>query len=240
MEKIEIDVKKMFGSSVRDWRNQRGYSQEILAEKAGLHRTYVSDVERGSRNLSLESITRLAGALEVSVAALFPAEMMKGLAKGGRPDRHGRNSVDILLAEDNADDVELTLRAFRQARFANRVHVVSDGQEALDYLFFRGKFSSRPPAEHAEVVLLDLDLPKVNGLEVLRRIKADSRTSAMPVVILTVSENRCNMAECRRLGADHYLVKPVNFQRLCQITPRLKLDWALVKPPGKAAEKTAP
>jgi CheY-like chemotaxis protein len=224
------DVKKVFGTSVRGWRNLLGISQEELAERADLHRTYVSDIERGARNLSLESIERLACALKISIAALFPQpELHKGRTSAG--NGHGKALVDILLVEDNADDVELTLTAFRKARFTNRVQVVNNGAEALDYIFCRGQHAGRPAEEHLQVVLLDLNLPKVSGLEVLRRIRADKRTRLMPVVILTVSQDDCDMAECRRLGADNYIVKPVDFQRLSQSTPRLNLEWALLKSP---------
>jgi CheY-like chemotaxis protein len=213
-------------------RNSRGFSQETLAELANLHRTYISDVERGARNLSLESITRLAQALDVSVAALFPADGTNGKDKPG----WGRNLVEILLVEDNPDDVEMTLQAFKQARFANHVAVVTDGQQALDYLFCRGKFARRKPSGRVQVVLLDLNLPKVSGWEVLRQIKADMRTARTPVVILTVTNDHYSVTECRRLGAENYIVKPVNFQRLMKVTPQLKLDWALVKPVLQAAK----
>ena len=143
-----IDVKKTFGASVKARRNQLGISQERLGERADLHRTYISDVERGARNLSLESITRLAEALDVSVAALFPGELKLEITNGCGCPGQERKPVDILLVEDNADDVEMTLHAFKQARFANRVQVVSDGAEALDYLFCRGKHANRQPAEH--------------------------------------------------------------------------------------------
>jgi CheY-like chemotaxis protein len=131
--------------------------------------------------------------------------------------------------EDNQDDVELTLHAFKQARFANRIQLAADGQEALDYLLREGKFADRP-AGHPQIVLLDLYLPKVSGMEVLRRIKADERTRTLPVVILTISQMFSDFAECQRLGAETYIIKPLNFQRLSQITPRLQLDWALLKP----------
>lgn len=227
-----IDVKKIFGTSVRGWRNLLGISQEELAERANLHRTYVSDVERGARNLSLESIERLAHALEISVSSLFPQpELQKSQNAGATTaNGHGRDLVDILLVEDSADDVELTLHAFKKARFTNRVHVVSDGAEALDYIFSKGKYASRRTAERPHVVLLDLKLPKVSGIEVLRRIKADRRTSMIPVVILTVSDDNYDIAECRRLGAENYIVKPVDFQRLSQATPQLNLNWVLLKP----------
>jgi len=179
-----------------------GISQEELAERANLHRTYVSDVERGTRNLSLESIERLARALEVSASALFSNPELHGVgaipANGLRKDL-----VDILLVEDNADDVEMTLSAFKRARFTNRVHVVKDGAEALDYVFRRGKHARGGAGEHPQMILLDLNLPKVDGLEVLRRLKADKRTRRIPVVILTVSQTGYDIAECRRLQKFH-------------------------------------
>lgn len=228
----KLDVKKAFGSTVKAWRKRLGISQEELAERADLHRTYVSDVERGARNLSLESITRMAGALRVPVADLFPIEQPNGTQ---HTNGHSKDLVDILLVEDNRDDVELTLHAFKQARFANRIHVVSDGQEALDYLFCQGKYENRP-TERPHIVLLDLYLPRISGLDVLRRIKADERTRSVPVVILTISQVFSDFAECQRLGAETYIIKPLNFQRLSQITPRLNLDWALVKPAPPPAQ----
>ena len=225
---LTIDVKKVFGVSVRGRRNHLGISQEELAERANLHRTYVSDVERGTRNLSLDSIGRLARALEVSISALFPQpELPNGrtTADNGR----GRDWVDILLVEDNADDAELALNAFKKARFSNRVHVVKDGVEALDYIFCKGKYARRPFGNQPQVVLLDLNLPRLSGMEVLRRIKADARTRHMPVVILTISDDDYDIAECRRLGAENYIVKPVDFQSLSRATPKLNLDWVLLK-----------
>lgn len=226
----KIDFKKRFGASVRGWRNQLGISQEELAERASLHRTYISDVERGSRNVSLENIERLAQALDVSVPALFPQTDLGEMPPPASRKAGGKISlVDVLLVEDNPDDVELTLRAFKKARFANRVQVVGDGVSALDYVFCRGEYSQRQTDEHPQIILLDLDLPKVSGLEVLNRIKTDQRTCKIPVVILTVSDDNYNMIECRRLGADNYIVKPVSFQGLSQATPDLNLHWALLK-----------
>jgi len=225
----KINVKQVFGTSVRDRRNTLGISQEELAERANLHRTYVSDIERGIRNPSLDSIERLAHALETSIPALFPRQEFHA-ASSNAGNGHNRDLVEILLVEDNEGDVELTLRAFKKARFTNRVHVVNNGAEALDYLFSREKYVGRGPESRFLVILLDLNLPKVSGLEVLRRIKGDKRTSQIPVVVLTVSMHASDIAECRRLGAENYIVKPVDFERLSRTTPLLNLDWALLGP----------
>jgi CheY-like chemotaxis protein len=217
------DFTKEFGASVKRRRKEMGYSQEYLAERADLHRTYVCDVERGARNLSLQSIAKLARALETSVAALFPAARLVDEALSD-------TRVDILLVEDNPDDVAMTLRAFKKARFRNQVHVVGDGAEALDYVFSRGKYRQRQPQDSPFVILLDLNLPKISGIEVLRQIRKDKRTRQIPTIILTVSQKSDDITECLRLGATAYIVKPVDFQKLIGVTPLLKLDWALLKP----------
>lgn len=234
-----VDAKRSFGTCVKAWRKKLGISQEELAERADLHRTYVSDVERGARNLSLESIIRVARALRIPVAELFVEDGSNSMANSNGSG-HGKQLVDILLVEDNSDDIELTMHAFKQARFANRIQVVSDGQEALHYLFCEGKFADRPVG-NPQIVLLDLYLPKVSGLEVLRRMKADERTHDIPVIVLTISQVFSDFAECQRLGVETYVVKPLNFLRLSQVTPRLNLDWALLKPsrPPEAAKPPA-
>lgn len=221
-----------FGISVKTYRQQLGISQEELAERANLHRTYISDIERGARNVSLESISKLAGALAVSVSSLFTEQVQIRKPENAKTHEPDRDLVDILLVEDNPDDVELTLQAFKKARFANRMHVVRDGAQALDYLFRRGDQASYPETGRPQLILLDLNLPKMDGLEVLRFIKKHKRTRMIPVVILTASQMFGDMEECRRLGADTYIVKPVNFQRLSQITPQLSLNWALYKSVG--------
>lgn len=224
----ETNVKMSFAGAVRAWRKKLGLTQEELAERADLHRTYISDVERGARNLSLESISKLAQALAVSVSTLFSS------ANGPTTESstvEGRQIVEILLVEDNPDDIELTLRAFQRVRFANRVHVVGDGTEALDFLFCRGLYATRNAGPRTQVVLLDLGLPRMSGIEVLRRLRAEEQTRRLPVVVLTVSQKERDMAECRRLGVETYLTKPVNLAGLSEVTPQLQLDWALVQTP---------
>jgi len=222
----KIDVKKTFGASIKKWRNSLGISQEELAERADLHRTYVSDIERGARNLSLQNIEKLAHALEVSVSVLFADDEKLT----GSPAGHLLSDacIDILFVEDNDSDVELAMRALKHANIANRIHVVRDGQAALDFLFCNGEYSHRLPGDHPRLVLLDLGLPEVDGLEVLRRMKADPKLRSVPVIVLTASSRDRDFIESKRLGADGYIVKPVGFQNLSEVTPKLNLQWALL------------
>jgi two-component system, response regulator len=134
----------------------------------------------------------------------------------------------ILLVEDNPDDEALTLRAFRKNKIKNAVAVVRDGAEALDYLFGTGVYEGRDVADLPQVMLLDLKLPKVDGLEVLRRVRADSRTAVLPVVILTSSREEQDLVEGYRLGANSYVRKPVNFDEFVEAARQLGLYWLLL------------
>jgi CheY-like chemotaxis protein/DNA-binding XRE family transcriptional regulator len=224
------DVQKGFGAEVKRRRIQLGISQEKLAERANLHRTYVSDVEAGKRNPSLASIQRLTLALGASLGAIFASVEDVAKTPTEIADTLSPKMGDILLVEDNSKDVELTLAAFKQAKLSNPVRVVYDGAEALDYVFCRGAYARRPKTEPPQVVLLDLHLPKVHGLEVLRRIKADEFTRKIPVVVLTVSQRDDYIREALRLGAQSYIVKPVDFQNFSQSTSKLSFRWALLNP----------
>lgn len=218
---IDADLKRLFGTAIKSKRSELGISQEELADRSGLHRTYISDVERGARNLSLESIDKLARALELSIAGLFER------ANDGVPSVH---PIEVLLVEDEPGDIELTLRAFKKARFTNPVHVIHDGAEALDFVFATGVHAHRQEHALPGVILLDLNLPSLGGLDFLRQIKADKRTQKIPVIVLTASRHDADIAECRRLGVENYLVKPVDFREFSAVTPRLELEWSLVKP----------
>jgi CheY-like chemotaxis protein/DNA-binding XRE family transcriptional regulator len=225
------DVKKAFGAAVRQHRHRLGLSQEALAERAALHRTYVTDVERGARNLSLESISKLARALQVTIGALFqpPALPTGAGARPGRAEAH-HHGVDLLLVEDDPLDVELTLRAFAQAKLANSVEVVRDGAEALDYLFCRGNYAQRRPSAMPPVVLLDLYLPKVHGLEVLRQLRNGDGLRNVQVIVLTGSRNDAHVREALSLGANAYLVKPVDFRNFSTVAAQLDFQWKLLMP----------
>src|SRR5262245_56519964 len=139
--------------------------------------------------------------------------------------------VEILLIEDDPDDVELMLRALKTNHLANKVRVIRDGAEALDYLFATGAYAHRQTEEAPKVILLDLKLPKLNGLEVLRRIKSDQRTHAIPVVILTSSREDQDIAAGYKLGANSYIVKPVDFEEFTQAIRSLGLYWILLNQP---------
>lgn len=134
----------------------------------------------------------------------------------------------ILLVEDNPDDEALTLRAFKKNNITNEVVVVRDGAEALDWLFARGEFEGRDIHEHPEVVLLDLKLPKVDGLEVLRQIRADDRTRLLPVIILTTSEEESDRLAGYSLGANSYIRKPVDFSQFTEAVRQLGLYWLVL------------
>jgi len=139
--------------------------------------------------------------------------------------------VEILLVEDNPTDVELTLRAFNARNFANQVFVARDGAEALDFFFGDGSHPLRDIGVVPKVVLLDLKLPKIDGLEVLRRLKADERTRTIPVVILTSSREEPDIAAAYRLGANSYIVKPVDFEAFARAVSEVGLYWLLLNEP---------
>jgi CheY-like chemotaxis protein/DNA-binding XRE family transcriptional regulator len=219
----------LLGQAIKVRRHELGFSQEELAWRAGLNRTYLTDVERGARNLSLATIDKLAEALEIPLSTLLHGvDTARGRVRPVHPGLEEPAQVEILLVEDNPRDIELALRALRQARLANLIRVARNGAEALDYLFCTGHHADRKPQDRPHLVLLDLKLPRVDGLNVLQRLKSDRRTRQIPVVVLTVSEQSRDISEARRLGAEAYIVKPVDFQRLSKVTPELNLSWRLL------------
>lgn len=143
------------------------------------------------------------------------------------------NEVEILLVEDNPNDVELTLRALTKNNITNKVHVVKDGAEALEYIFATGNYTKRNVEDHPKVILLDLKLPKVDGLEVLRRIKSDERTKVIPVVVLTSSKEERDLVESYKLGANSYITKPVDFDAFVKAVSELGLYWLLLNQPPR-------
>jgi len=141
------------------------------------------------------------------------------------------HTVEILLVEDNPDDVELTLHAFKKSKLVNRIQVVRDGAEALDYLFGGGEFAGRDVLDVPHLVLLDLKLPKVSGIEVLRRIRGDPRTCSIPVVAMTSSREERDIAATYKLGINSYIVKPVDFDQFGKVVEQLGYYWLLLNQP---------
>ncbi|WP_318835972.1 response regulator [Desulfuromonas versatilis] len=137
----------------------------------------------------------------------------------------------ILLVEDNPDDVALTLRALKKSKIANEVVTAQDGAEAIEYLFGEGRFAERDTREQPQLVLLDLKLPKLDGLEVLRRLRADQRTRYLPVVVLTTSSEERDLIESYKLGANSYIRKPVDFLQFSEAINQLGLYWLVLNEP---------
>jgi CheY-like chemotaxis protein len=139
--------------------------------------------------------------------------------------------IEILLVEDNPDDLEMTLHALRKSKVANRIQVARDGAEALDFVFCEGEFAGRRIEDVPKLILLDLKLPKVDGKEVLARIKGDPRTSKIPIVILTSSNEQKDVFESYDLGVNSYIVKPVSFDQFVKSVQDLGMYWLLLNQP---------
>jgi two-component system, response regulator len=135
--------------------------------------------------------------------------------------------VEILLAEDDSKDAEMTQRALRKYNIGNRVHWVKDGAEALDYVFCRGAYADRTPVRPPKLVLLDLKMPKVDGIEVLKQLKSDPRARSIPVVVMTSSNEEPDVTECYKLGVNSYIVKPIEFEAFLETVSKIGLYWVL-------------
>lgn len=146
-------------------------------------------------------------------------------------NNNNENVVEILLVEDNPTDVELTLRGLKKHNLVNNIVVVNDGEEALDFIFAKGKFIDRSIHNGPKVIFLDLKLPKIDGLEVLRIIKNDERAKLIPVVVLTSSSEEKDIIESYKLGVNSYIVKPVDFDKFIESVGELGMYWLLLNQP---------
>jgi two-component system, response regulator len=141
--------------------------------------------------------------------------------------------VDILLIEDNPNDVELTLRALKKNNILNKIQVIDDGADAIDYLLRKGKYSNRNSKNEPKVIILDLKLPKINGLEILRLVKGEQNLKTIPVVVLTSSSEEQDVVESYKLGVNSYIVKPVDFEKFINAVKELGFYWLLLNQPPK-------
>jgi CheY-like chemotaxis protein len=213
-----------------------GITQEELAWRSSLHRTYIADIERGARNVTLRSIASLAKALQLTIGNL----LSHAAAPAGTALRIGTKTApttvpEILLIEDSATDAAMAARAFKRAKVTNPLKIVGSAEDGLDYLLGNSRKGKRKRAR-PQLILLDLNLPQMSGLEFLHRIKGDERTRDIPVVILTVSQADRMIIECGRLGAVNYIVKPFGIENFIRVTPRLNLHLT-VGPPANIRSK---
>src|ERR1044071_1346186 len=137
-------------------------------------------------------------------------------------------AIEILLVEDNPSDAKLTIRALQKNNLCNNITHLSDGAEALDFIFAEGKYQGRDIANRPKIVLLDLKMPKVGGIEVLQRIKSDSRTKMIPVIVMTSSKEDVDITQCYKLGVNSYVVKPVGFENFSKAVVEMGLYWMLI------------
>lgn len=143
------------------------------------------------------------------------------------------NQVEILIVEDSQDDLDMTLRALRKANLANHIQVTRDGEEAVEFIFGQGAHAGRKVENGPRLILLDLKLPKIDGMEVLKQIKADPRTKMIPVVVLTSSKEQKDVVDSYHLGVNSYIVKPVNFESFATAVQELGMYWLLLNQPPK-------
>jgi len=220
-----------FGSVVRSQRLGAGLSQEELAHRSGLHRTYVTDVERGARNPSLNSIKKLSDALGVPLSGLFAlVEAQSG--SDGSPDstvvrapasRRGR--VNVLVAADRQVGIEPLLRSLN-GDLLHTIHAVYDGSETLDYIFCTGPYKKRDMMDTPDCVFLDLGLSKVNSLEILSRMRGNPLTSSIPVVALVTQPDQ-NLDKARQLGVSEFIAAPVDIAKLTRALSQVGLKLSV-------------
>lgn len=196
---------------IRERRLELGLSQSELSSKAGLHRTYISEVERGTQNLTIETLGKLADALATSVLLL--------MEDASRATRFTDSAIQILLAEDSAADIHMVERSLKASSLSTVLTVITDGRETIDYL------TQKEPAELPDLILLDLHLPRKNGYEILREIKADKRLKHIPVVVLTNSESNIDVSKSYELHANSFITKPVSQKKFQEAILKVLDYW---------------
>ena len=228
-------LRRYVGYTIRDIRLELNFTQDELANRAGLHRTYITDGERGHRNISIESIEKIAAALQTPLSVIFErceekrSQPLQLVNTARHQNLRAPHPIEILLIEDDPNFVELSLHAFKMANVRNVIHVARDGIEALDCIFATGSYESRKSLPPPSLILLDLKLPKVDGLEVLSRIRTNDSTKHIPVIVMTSSQSAEDISRCESMGVQQYLTKPISFGMFSSIAASIGLQWLLLE-----------
>lgn len=209
MTKESPAILRQFGAAVRTLRKERGISQEELAHLSGLHRTYITDIERGARNVSLKNIERISQAVGLQLSDVFVRFEREAASASG-----ANGPVEILLVEDDERFIDLTLLMLKDWNIGNSVHVERNGTDALAYL---AGASGRLPS----VILLDLSMPSSDGFDVLHHLRNDRQNSCIPVIVMTASANDVDRERCAQYGVEEYLTMPVDAFALSSVMARL-------------------
>ena len=230
-----MKLRQFVGAVIRDARLELNYTQEELAGQSGLHRTYITDVETGKRNISIESLEKIAAALNTPLSTLFqkleekrtqPLQLVHRVRLNKAPVTR---QIEILLVDDDISFIELTLHSFREANLKNVVHIARDGAEALEFIFATGDYENRKSLLTPSLIFLDLKLPKISGIEVLSKIRSNKKTKDIPVIITTSSQSTSDFIKINELGIKYYLTKPINFSELTNIVASYGLQWLLLE-----------
>jgi two-component system, response regulator len=222
-----------FGAVVRSQRLSAGLSQEELAHRSGLHRTYVTDVERGARNPSLNSIKKLSDALGMPLGGLFglveeaDRREHQTAASSHQENASPHKPAAILIAAENSSNADTVIRVLSENNIVNNVHVVHDGAEAMDYVFCTGAYKKRDFLETPGLVLLDLRLGKIDAFTILAKIRDNPLTRPIPVVALGAQSDQ-DLAKARQHGVTEFIVAPFDFPKFALASAQLGFQWTLV------------
>lgn len=230
-----MKLRKFVGAAVRDMRLGQDLTQEELANRSGLHRTYITDVERGNRNISIESIEKIAGALRTPLSALFArSEELQG-DDGGRSVRlmHHRSdrvdaSVEILIAEEDRSFIDMTVHTFKNANVRNTVHTVHDGGEVLSFVHATGPYEKRASFPPPSLIIMDQHIPRGGALEVLERLRAHPSSREIPVIILTSSQSEANSLRKSGFAFVECVTKPVSVTDIGRVASAFGMQLMLV------------
>ena len=215
------DLLSNLGSVVKERRQELGFSQEELAERSGLHRTYITDIERGVRNITLKSATKVADALELSLTSIF-AKVERDHEFGSQ---EGLESLGILLVDNDPHQLEFMTNALKENGVVNPIFRAKTGGEALELMLGPSQADKPRPG----VILIDLRLPDMNGFDVIRKLRSDARTKSIPVAVLSSSRSGEEDREGKALGVKAFITKPVYFSEFSVVMSQLGFRWLLTK-----------